>query len=300
MLPRTIGPQIAIEEVVDRDVWQAVTTPASLELAVLNLAINARDAMPSGGALTIASKNLARGKVRLPPDLDPGDYVMISVSDNGSGMSEQVRSQAFEPFFTTKQPGKGTGLGLSMVYAFAKQTGGTVTIESEIGKGTVVRIYLPRATDCIPPPGERHGQEEVGAGSPSRVLVVDDDDGVRTTISALVKEFGHEVIEAASGREALELLQRDRQFDLLIVDFAMPLMHGAELAKEARWLLPRVPVLFVTGDSDAAEIGETSQDPVLKKPFRQTDLAERLRNLLSDKAQGPTAGATRLASVAPC
>jgi CheY-like chemotaxis protein len=291
-LPRTIGPQIAIEALPNGDVWQAVTTPASLELAILNLAINARDAMPSGGTLTIASKNLPQGKASLPPDLDRGDYVMISVTDTGSGMSEQVRSQAFEPFFTTKEAGRGTGLGLSMVYAFAKQSGGTVTIDSEIGKGTVVRIYLPRATDRIPPSEDRRSRNEVSAGPPSRILVADDDESVRTTISALIREFGHEPIEAPGGREALELLERDCQFDLLIIDFSMPAMHGVELAARARSRLPLVPVLFVTGDRDA----EVGQDAILRKPFRQDDLAEKLRDLLSGKA---ARARRRMAAAAP-
>jgi PAS domain S-box-containing protein len=289
MLPRTIGPNVAVEAVLEGDPWHAVAVPASLQLAILNLAINARDAMPEGGTLTIETSNIAEGTGKLPPDLASGDYVMVSVVDTGSGMSDEVSNHALDPFFTTKEPGKGTGLGLSMVYSFAKQCGGTVTIESEIGKGATVRIYLRRAGN---PPGaateEKPEQGEILAGPPSRILVVDDDSSVRTAISASVRALGHEAIETASGQEALELLGWDRRFDLLIIDYAMPVVHGTELAGEARRRVPGVPVLFVTGDGDAVWESDVGQAPVLKKPFRQADLAKALRDLLTDEARSPT------------
>jgi PAS domain S-box-containing protein len=287
MLPRTIGPNVAIDCVLDGDVWHAVTTPASLQLAILNLAINARDAMPSGGTLTIEARNIACRNGRLPSDIGPGDYVVISVIDTGTGMSDQVRSQAFEPFFTTKGPGKGSGLGLSMVYGFAKQSGGTVTIDSKIGEGTAVRIYLPRACDRIAPREERPGREETHAGPPSRILVVDDDGNVRTVISELVRGFGHEAIESVSGQQALELLERGRQFDLLIIDLAMPVMDGVELANRVRRRLPGVPLLFVTGDANAPGEPEIRETRLLKKPFRRTDLAEKLSELLGGTQHAP-------------
>jgi PAS domain S-box-containing protein len=280
MLPRTIGPSIAIERVVDGEIWHAVTDPGSLELALLNLAINARDAMPSGGTLTIETLNIARGSAKLPPDLHRGDYVAISITDTGEGMSQEVRSQAFEPFFTTKEPGKGTGLGLTMVYGFAKQSGGTVTIDSRIGEGTSVLIYLPRAPYRLPVPSARPDQAELNTGPPSRILVVDDDGDVRDAISTLVRALGHETVEAASGQAALDLLERDRRFDLLIIDFAMPLMHGAELATLARQEIPGVPMLFVSGAAEAPEGSEIGDARVLKKPFHQADLAQKLRDLL--------------------
>jgi PAS domain S-box-containing protein len=282
MLPRTLGSNIAIERVLDGHAWQAVTDRSALELALLNLAINARDAMPSGGTLTIGSRNIRRGdgKLRLP-NLEPVDYVVISVTDTGSGMSDRVRSRAFEPFFTTKEPGRGTGLGLSMVYGFAKQSGGTVTIDSEVGRGTTVNIYLPRARYRLATPMERPDQDELAAGPPSRILVVDDDSNVRDAISTLVRTLGHEAIEAVSGQAALDLLERDRRFDLLIIDLTMPIVHGAALATRARQLIPGVPTLFVTGDIEAAGGSEVTGDQVLNKPFRQTDLAQKLRDLLS-------------------
>jgi PAS domain S-box-containing protein len=289
LLPRTIGPNIAIERVLDGDVWHAVTDRGSLELAILNLAINARDAMPSGGTLTIETGNLPRDSGSLPPDVEPGDYIVIALRDTGCGMSWQVRSQAFEPFFTTKEPGKGTGLGLSMVYGFAKRSGGTVTIESEPGSGTTIRVYLPRARLRLPTPADGSDECDIDGGPPYRILVVDDDDQVRSAIVTLVRSFGHEVVEAASGQDALELLDRDRRFDLLITDFAMPVVHGTELAAIARRRIPGVPTLFVTGDAEAAENGDlTAPARMLKKPFRQSDLAENLRQLLRRKAPSPS------------
>jgi CheY-like chemotaxis protein len=290
MLPRTIGPNIAVEAVLEGDPWHAVAIPASLQLAILNLAINARDAMPDGGTLTIATANIDEGTGKLPPDLARGDYVMVSVADTGGGMSDEVCSHALDPFFTTKEPGKGTGLGLSMVYGFAKQCGGTVTIDSEIGKGTTVCIYLPRAADRPAAAAEEKEERgEILAGPPSRILVVDDDSSVRTAISASVRAFGHEAIETASGQEALEFLERDRRFDLMIIDYAMPVIHGTELADEARRRVPGVPVLFVTGDGDAVQDSDVGGTPILKKPFRQADLANTLRDLLAAEARGAAA-----------
>jgi signal transduction histidine kinase/CheY-like chemotaxis protein len=294
MLPRTIGPYIAIERLGDGKLWHAVGDRGSLELALLNLAINARDAMPAANAtLKIGARNIARGGAPLPPDLDPGDYVVISVTDTGTGMSEQVCRQALEPFFTTKEPGKGTGLGLglSMVYGFAKQSGGTVTIDSEIGKGTTVSIYLPRAGYSSTTAEEILDRREISARPPSRVLVVDDHGGVRDAISTLVRSFGHEAIEAASGEAALDLLERDRRFDLLIIDLAMPVIDGTELARFARQRIPGVPMLFVSGDAEASADEEIGGAHLLRKPFRQTDLAQKLRDLLrreTTPASAPT------------
>jgi CheY-like chemotaxis protein len=249
-----------------------------LELAILNLAINARDAMSAGGKLTIATKNIAHGYRSRLPTIHPGDYVMISVADTGTGMSEEVRSRAFEPFFTTKGTGKGTGLGLSMVYGFAKQTGGTITIDSEVGQGTTLRIYLPRAPRRLEAAEEAGGQSPCYAGPPSRILVVDDNSAVRTITAVMIRTLGHDVIEAAAGQDALDLLERDRQFDLLIVDLAMPNMHGDEFAARARELVPGVPTLFVTGYAEPGRL--RTEGDVLKKPFRRAQLAEKLRYIL--------------------
>jgi PAS domain S-box-containing protein len=279
MLPRTIGPTIEIETVLAGDAWWAMTEPGQLELAILNLAINARDAMLAGGELTISTRNIVRGNGRRFPPLDPGDYVVISVADTGTGMSEEVRRRAFEPFFTTKEVHKGTGLGLSLVYGFAQQSGGTVTIDSEIGKGTTVRIYLPRAPHRTASTEEAVMQSQRNAGPPSRILVVDDNSAVRTITATMLRTLGHDAVEAAGGEDALDLLERDRQFDLLIVDLAMPNMHGDEFAARARGLIPDVPTLFVTGYAEPGRARATI-DQILKKPFRMAQLAEKLRHIL--------------------
>jgi PAS domain S-box-containing protein len=283
MLPRTIGPTIALETVLDADSWWAMTEPGQLELAILNLAINARDAMSSGGKLTISTQNVAHGNRTQLPDLDAGDYVIISVADTGTGMSEEVSRRAFEPFFTTKGMGKGTGLGLSMVYGFARQTGGTITIDSELGQGTTFRIYLPRAPHQ-PEVAEGAGdQSRCKAGPPSRILVVDDNSAVRNITAVMIRTLGHDVIEAAGGQDALDLLERDRKFDLLIVDLAMPNMHGDEFAARARALIPGVPTLFVTGYAEPGQM--RIEGDILKKPFRRAQLAEKLRYILSVAAR---------------
>jgi PAS domain S-box-containing protein len=285
MLPRTIGPTIEIETALDGNAWWAMTEPGQLELAILNLAINARDAMSAGGTLTIATKNIARGNRRRLPAVDPGDYVMISVADTGTGMSEEVCSRAFEPFFTTKEVHKGTGLGLSMVYGFAKQSGGTVTIDSEIDNGTTVRIYLPRAPHRSADTEERDEQSRWNAGPPSRILVVDDNSAVRAITAIMLRTFGHDAIEATGGQEALDLLARDRQFDLLMVDLAMPNMHGDEFAVRARELIPGMPTLFVTGYAEPGQLSQRTQREILKKPFRRAQLAEKLRHILGVAAR---------------
>jgi PAS domain S-box-containing protein len=284
MLPRTIGPTIAIETMLDGDAWWAMSEPGQLELAILNLAINARDAMLAGGKLTIATKNIAGGNGHGLPPLHAGEYVMISVADTGSGMSEDVRTRAFEPFFTTKELHKGTGLGLSMVYGFAKQSGGTVTIDSEIGKGTTVRIYLPRAPHRSPAE-EAPDQSRWNAGPPSRILVVDDNSAVRAITATMLQTLGHDAVEAAGGQEALDLLERDQRFDLLMVDLAMPNMHGDEFAARARELIPCVPALFVTGYAEPGQLRQRTQHEILKKPFRRAQLAEKLRYILRLRAR---------------
>jgi len=285
MLPRTIGPTIEIETALDGNAWWAMTEPGQLELAILNLAINARDAMSAGGTLTIATKNIARGNRGRLPAVDPGDYVMISVADTGTGMSEEVCSRAFEPFFTTKEVHKGTGLGLSMVYGFAKHSGGTVTIDSEIDNGTTVRMYLPRAPHRLAGTAEAGDESRWSAGLPSRILVVDDNSAVRAITAIMLRTFGHDAIEATGGQEALDLLERDRQFDLLMVDLAMPNMHGDEFAARALELIPGVPTLFVTGYAEPGQLSQRTQREILKKPFRRAQLAEKLRHILGVAAR---------------
>ena len=286
MLPRTIGPTVEIETALDGNAWWAMTEAGQLELAILNLAINARDAMLAGGKLTIATRNIAHANGYQPPPLDPGDYVMISVADTGTGMTEEVRSRAFEPFFTTKELHKGTGLGLSMVYGFVKQSGGSVTIDSEIGKGTTIRIYLPRAPRRTVDADDTDERSRWDAGPPSRILVVDDNSAVRTITAIMLRTLGHNAVEASGGQDALDLLERDRRFDLLMVDLAMPNMHGDEFATIARELIPEVPILFVTGYAQPGQVRQRPEGDVLKKPFRRAQLAAKLRWTLRIAAPG--------------
>ncbi len=280
MLPRTIGPTIAVKADLAPDTWQAMTHPGQLELAILNLAINARDAMSAGGVLTISTRNIESTKPGVPVGLKAGDYVMLAVADTGAGMSEEARNRAFEPFFTTKEAGKGTGLGLSMVYGFARQSGGGVTIDSELSRGTVVRLYMPKAQ---PQPDEAEGNgvsTQPDGGPPARILLVDDDDHVRDVTAILLRTLGHEPSEAAGGQDALRILRQDRRFDLLMIDLMMPGIPGTALAAEARRLVPDVPVLFITGYNGASHSSKMSEGQYLiKKPFRLAELAAQLKSI---------------------
>jgi CheY-like chemotaxis protein len=274
LLHRMIGPLIRISLDLENDLWPALADPAQLEMALLNLAVNARDAMPLGGDPVVQTRRTSGSTSNLTPHLAPGDYVMVSVIDSGSGMLDDIAAKAFDPFFTTKGPGKGSGLGLSMVYGFARQIGGTATIESALDKGTAVRLWLRRAAAA---PDIR----QIAAGAMRqvrrlRILVVDDDDGVRELAREKLEEMGHEVADAASGRSALELLKAGCPCDLLLIDFAMPLMNGSECVTEARMLRPDLSVLFMTGyvDNDALRRWSELGVRTLDKPFQYADLAE--------------------------
>jgi CheY-like chemotaxis protein len=245
--------------------------------------------MPSGGTLCVRTANLETHDGGRPADLAPGNYVRISVSDTGGGMSEDIRSKAFEPFFTTKEPGKGSGLGLSQVYGFARQSGGTVQLESAIGRGTTVSIFLPRA---IGDEGaEPHGRQRHAAGvSGARILLVDDDDDVRRVASDALAQAGYLVIAARNGFEALDLLAREENFDLMLADFAMPGMSGIALYEEARLRRPTMRALFMTGFADAMDLHETADaPPVVKKPFRLAELLAAVSDRLADGTSTTTA-----------
>ena len=293
MLLRTIGPTITIKTALEEFLWPAESDASQLEVAILNLALNARDAMPAGGSLTIATANLPERSGRTT-DLPRGDYVTVTVSDTGTGMSAEVLARACEPFFTTKPSGRGSGLGLSMVYGFARQSGGAVAIESLLDQGTSVSLILPRsaASVVIDAAGE---EERLDAGRPGRILVVDDDPAVREVTAMLARDLGHTTEEAECGDSALALLQRDRRFDLLLVDIAMPNMHGLLFAEKARALLPVVPVLFVTGYPEPVH-SELARSALLKKPYRRADLAAKLRAILGT---GPGGMDRRRAAPAP-
>jgi signal transduction histidine kinase len=279
LLRRTLGPAITIEQRLDAALWRVRADATQLELAILNLAINARDAMPEGGVLIIETMNLPESGVRRPKDLPVGEFVSIMVRDHGVGMSETVRAKAFEPFFTTKEVGKGSGLGLAQVYAFAEQSGGRAQIASRLGRGTTVTLLLPRSTVEVE---TRAAAEAIRPRSGSgKVLIVDDEPEVREFAATSLRELGYEVAEASGGRVALEMLDRDLPVDLLILDYAMPGMSGLEVMQAARARRPGLPLLLITGYA-AGNLAETLGPgaAVLHKPFRQAELGHAVERML--------------------
>jgi CheY-like chemotaxis protein len=273
LLRHTIGGAVKIETRLDPRGGHGICDANQLENAILNLAINARDAMPDGGTLTIFTD-----RVRLDeePDHPAGDYVRITVADTGQGMPADVLARAVEPFFSTKPLGKGTGLGLAQVYGIAQQAGGTLRIDSEAGKGTSVHILLPVAAAA--PAGERAEPRKASIAADgaagARILVIDDDADVRAFLAESLEGLGCTVVSAASGAEGLEAL-RDWRPDLALIDYAMPGMNGAEAARAAREAHPGLPIVFVTGyaESERLESALGCDVPVLRKPFTLADLA---------------------------
>ncbi len=286
LLYRTIGEEIEIKTELAPDLWIAVADPGQIESAIVNLAINARDAMPEGGRLVIetANKRIDESYVAKNFDAAPGDYVMLAVSDTGTGMSPEVQARVFEPFFTTKPAGKGTGLGLSMVYGFVRQSHGHVQIYSEIRHGTSVRIYLPRArsvADTLPePPPEAIPRARSG----ERILAVEDNAEVRRVVTAQLSELGYLVVEAANGEAALAILERGEVIDLLFTDVVMPGgFNGYDLARAARTLRPDLKVLMTSGFPKTAAEDERRPSEfqnLLSKPYRKAELAAKIRSAL--------------------
>jgi PAS domain S-box-containing protein len=280
LLAHTLGGLVALEWRIEDDLWCAFADQSQLELALMNLIINARDAMPEGGTISVHAEN--RTAVADPQrGIVAGDYVLLSVSDGGSGISPEILEQVMEPFFTTKEVGKGTGLGLSMVYGFAKQSGGVFRIDSTVGVGTRAEIWLPRGT-----PEASIGQAEpaVRAGSDKaaaslKILLADDHEGVRSTTAALLFDLGHSVREAADGPELLSILRGDPDCcDLLITDYAMPHVSGAEVIHQAREIRPGLPAIIITGYADAQSIARRPDDVlVLSKPFTRDQVDAALR-----------------------
>jgi signal transduction histidine kinase/ActR/RegA family two-component response regulator len=280
MLRRSIGPAIRIHMNLDTDGVRVQGDQLQLEMAVLNLALNARDAMPDGGDLVIATRSCRLDDDPQAPD---GDYVELSVADSGKGMSAEVVERAFEPFFTTKEVGKGTGLGLSQVYGTLRQSGGAVRIDSTPGKGTIVRLYL-RRTDALP--GRLDEEEAVDkARRPApTILVVDDDPDVRAFLTESLESLGYAAVIVEGGSAALQALERISP-DMMILDFAMPGMNGAEVAKRIRQLRPDLPIIFASGYSETAAIRSVTGDRsrVLHKPFKVHELQAALGELLADQ-----------------
>jgi CheY-like chemotaxis protein len=267
--------------------WRAEVDPNQLENAILNLAVNARDAMPHGGKLTIETCNthLDRSYAAAHSGVTAGQYVVICVSDTGSGMDEETVSRAFEPFFTTKEVGKGTGLGLSMVYGFVKQSDGHLKIYSEPGHGTTVKIYLPRLVSAVAAE-EKPVEESVPEGAREEtILVCEDDDDVRAYSVEVLRELGYRVLEAHDGPSALRLLERQEgRVDLLFTDVVLPSgMTGAVVAEKARAIRPGLKVLFTTGYARNAIVHHGRLDPgvaLITKPFTYADLAAQIRDIL--------------------
>ena len=282
MLQSAIGGSVQIEPPqLAPDLWSAMIDPTQIELVILNLAINARDAMAVGGRLTIRTENVTVGDPQRPEEPAAGDYVVVSVADTGSGMTDQVLGRAFEPFFTTKEVGKGSGLGLSQVFGLAKQSGGGVRIDTEIGKGTVIRVFLPRAEAAPVADPLPSGELQTARASGLIVLVVDDDEAVREVTANFLDDLGYEVIEAGSGGAALEQLERHPKIDAVILDFAMPGMNGADLARELRLRRPGAPILFATGYADAEALTDIGDHLIVHKPFTQVELARNLSRTLA-------------------
>jgi signal transduction histidine kinase len=279
LLFRTIGATIRIETILERSLWPATADSTQIESVILNLAVNARDAMPDGGRLTIATANVPNGDRNKPAELPPGDYVSVCVSDIGTGMTEEVLKKAFEPFFTTKAVGSGTGLGLSQVYGIAKQTGGTVAIDSQVGKGTTVRVYLPR-TMAAPAVRPADGCQNVSLPRhDATVLVVDDDRDVRQLAVSCLENLGYQVLAADGGQAAIDIAATDIGIDMVLIDIAMPEITGIEAMEVILKKRPAIPYLYMTG-----YVGKTKLDPseqrVLKKPFTIADLAAKVEETL--------------------
>ena len=281
LLKNVLGPGINKEYDLDEALMPVMADPTQLEVAILNLAINARDAMPDGGVLTFSSRTL---DVAGDAELEDGEYVQLCISDTGTGMPPEVVERAFEPFFTTKEVGKGTGLGLSMVYGMARQSGGAARIESRPGEGTAVKLLFRKAEgDAAKDAAATADQAPPDAGmQTASVLVIDDDPDVRAFIAAALEEHGYRVREAGDGKEGLAEIERDKP-DLVIVDFLMPGLSGAEVARRIRAKLPKQPILFVSGYSETDAVKRTAPDaPLLTKPFRADALAKAVRAALTN------------------
>lgn len=303
MLRRTLGEAIEIETLTAPDLWTCLADPHQLENALLNLAINARDAMDRAGKLTIEADNVTidETEARAKPGTVPGDYVVIAVTDTGSGIAREDLARVFDPFFTTKQPGEGTGLGLSMVFGFVKQSGGQVSIYSEPGQGTTVRLYLPR-TGQSPQSARPAEPRELPMGSGEAVLVVEDEPDVRATAVEMLASLGYTPVEAADADAALAILEGGARIDVLFTDVVMPgTLRSPELARRARALLPEVAVLFTSGYTANAIVHAGRIDDeveLISKPYSRDQLARKLR-LVLEQTRGDGRAAPAAVDEAP-
>ena len=311
LLAHTLGGLVELDWNTPEDLWPAFADEAQLELALMNLIINARDAMPDGGTIRILGENRHVGKSNGASSgaedlgLPTGDYVMLAVVDTGCGIAPEMVEQVMEPFFTTKDVGKGTGLGLSMVYGFARQSGGTIRIDSKVGEGTRVEVWLPRAPEIVvesaDQPSGRLGQRSgPSADSPKglKVLLVDDHEGVRATTAAMLEDLGHVVTQAGDGPEMLKLLKDlPDGFDLIISDYAMPRLSGADVVHQAREIRPEMPAILITGYADAGSISRRPDDVhVLPKPFTSDQMCAAIAG--AARAPMPPRASARAAELA--
>jgi PAS domain S-box-containing protein len=286
MLRRTLGGTIAVRTDLDPELWAALVDPTQMELVLLNLAINARDAMPDGGEIVIRTRNAAPDMADRPADLTLGEYVVLEVADTGTGMSKEVLARAFEPFFTTKEPGKGSGLGLSQIHGLAHQSGGTVRLRSQLGAGTEVRIYLPRTAETIHGEAAAEGADETPHQPAATILIVDDQQDVREVIMAQLESLGHRVLAASNGRAALDFFAPEAApIDLLIADYAMPGMTGFELARTLRADRPELAIIMITGYADTDLVGKLDGLALLRKPYRIADLARHVDAALVSRSR---------------
>jgi PAS domain S-box-containing protein len=303
LLRRTLGENIAIETVLAGGLWRVDVDEHQLESAILNLAVNSRDAMPDGGKLTVETANthLDDEYASNFAEIAPGQYVQLCVSDTGSGMSREVLGRAFDPFFTTKPIGQGTGLGLSQVYGFVKQSNGHIKIYSEPGQGTTVKIYLPRLMGTSPE-DEPQRATLIPEGHPNEtILVVEDDDDVRIYSTESLRELKFNVLEAASAEAALRMLAQNPQIDLLFTDVGLPGLNGRELVEAARRVRPELRVLFTTGYARNAIVHQGRLDPgveLLTKPFTRTQLATRVREVLDMRMRPAASNDNKIVLVA--
>jgi PAS domain S-box-containing protein len=288
MLRRTLGEQITIKTILSFDTGLAYADPSELENALLNLAVNARDAMPNGGELTIETTNINNHRMPGEPSHSPnGRYILIAVKDTGIGMDQQTLASAFDPFFTTKGIGRGTGLGLSQVYGFVEQSGGHVLIDSQLGVGTVVQIFLPRLQENVGKPELQLKTVEPEEQSGSElILVVEDDDAIRGYITDVLRELGYDALDAPNAGAALEILDRQPNVQLLVTDIGLPgAMNGRELSDEARQRRPSLKVLFTTGYTRDTIVRAGRLDrgiALLTKPFTLSDLTTKVREVLDE------------------
>jgi CheY-like chemotaxis protein len=285
LLQRSINESIHLDIQLGEQLWVAEADPNQLESALLNLVINARDAMPGGGQLIVKTSNqhLDPCFTQAHSNLDPGDYVMLSVTDTGCGMPQSTINRAFDPFFTTKPIGQGTGLGLSMIYGFSKQSRGHVAIQSEVGNGTTVSLFLPRFGGDLPRDVPAHVQHAPSAQHGETVLIVEDDPAVRVLVSTVLSELGYAFVEAGDADSALPILDSAQRIDLMISDVGLPGMNGRQLAEIGRQYRPGLKVLFITGYAEHAAVRGGFLDPgmqMITKPFTFDLLTAKVREMI--------------------